>query len=140
MRVALLLALGFLVACTQDIGHVVNIAPSAAGQRAEIERAVSTLNRMLGEPRFLIVEADSGERHDDEIVIREADFDKKGHTERTLYGVIVQIEPDASARTIAHELCHAAGLGHSPEPRNLMYRKEMTGHWSLTDEQLDTLR
>jgi hypothetical protein len=142
----IVVALVALSACSScaplDTGHVVNVAPSAEAQMESIESAVSMLNRAIGEPVFTLRVVDSAERRDNEIVVREADLGSKkvGHTLRTRNGVIVRIKPNATVRTIAHELCHAAGLGHVEPRHNLMHINNQKGHWSLTYEQLDQLR
>jgi hypothetical protein len=57
---------------------------------------------------------------------------------RSRSGVTVEILPRASVMHIAHELMHAAGLPHSPDPGNLMFRAPHA--WGLTEGQLLELR
>jgi hypothetical protein len=60
-----------------------------------------------------------------------------GQTLVTDEGVRITIPAGSSARTIAHELGHAAGLGDVPEMDNLMYHHGRVESWALNAAQVD---
>jgi hypothetical protein len=125
-----------------DNSRIVWVAPSAEPAMDAIGEAIDRLNGMDGRPLFFIGGmAEDGDRIDDRVIIR-AGTPKHGFeatTERFRRGVVITIRPGADARTIAHELVHAAGLGHVDDPENLMYWKT-DGDWLLEEWQLDELR
>lgn len=131
-------------ACGYDVSHTVNIAPSAESHTEDILRAVKDLNLVLGEEAFTARAVDSGERRDDEIVIRGVSElgDDHGHWFANRKGIVLILGPTADTRTVAHELGHAAGLGHHDEPWNLMFPEHKGGDvmWYLTDDQVEALR
>lgn len=118
------------------------MAPSAEAHAEDIDAAVRELNRWVGEELFTLRAVSSGERRDGQIVVRGTDYSgqpRVGHTSRTRDGVVVTLGNHTNVRVVAHELCHAAGLAHSDDPNNLMYKKDRAGAWSLTDEQIEQL-
>lgn len=141
-----LLLVAPLSACA-DTGRVVNVAPSAEHLDPLVQLAVERLNAATGEVTFVSFPVNDGERVDGEVVVRGArdlGIDAKGCTiigltTTTGQGVIIRLLPAAGARTVAHELGHATGLGHSPDPANLMYGPT-NGGWALTPAQLEVIR
>jgi len=128
--------------CAVDTAHSVNVSPSAHDQLPAIVDAVEMLNEMAGSDVYSVRAVGSGDRRDGEIVVRQGDpfSTKRAHTERTRRGVIIVIQANATDLVVAHELGHAAGLGHVAERGNLMYGVSDGIGWSLTERQLDEMR
>jgi hypothetical protein len=134
--------------CALDEGHIVNVSPSAEGQREVIEDAVERMNELAGETIYWVRSADDSDRRNGEIIVRQDSGVRvtedgeivHGKTRRTAKGVIIWIPPKLSVRGFAHELGHAGGLEHVGDKRNLMYKRALPGEWTLTEDQLEDVR
>lgn len=149
VALALLLALFGTPACSTDHSTRINIAPSAAQHAEAIAEAVDWLNAQVGYERFTVAVVDSSERIDGEVIVRGVPAGgiagsrgsrAYGETQNTKRGVIVRLTADADAQTAAHELVHAAGLGHVSDPTNLMGPRNPEREWKLEQWQLDEIR
>jgi len=133
----------FAVACV-DQSTAVNVAPSAQGGMEQIVDAVEHLNAELGAEVYTVKAVDHEHRVDGEIIVRsydvpldDVDTGRRGESQQTTRGVIVRLVDGFSSLAVAHELCHAAGLGHVDSEDNLMHPRAT--QWGLTPAQLDAL-
>jgi hypothetical protein len=134
--------------CGGDLGTHVNVAPSAESKLDDIMEAVDRLNSEIGEDVYALRIVDSEDRIDGEVIVRvteelglnDAHQVRIGNTKKTREGVVVRIDPRATASAIAHELGHAAGLSHVDDRDNLMYFATSSTRWGLSEEQLQHLR
>lgn len=150
MRELLIIFCSILLgACGQtDTSTHVNVAPSAEAKMDDILVAVEKLNEKIGEETYTVHAVDSEERVDGEVILRgstelgesSAHEVRIGNTKKTRDGIVVRIDPRATASAIAHELGHAAGLKHVDDPTNLMYRATAPNRWGLNEDQLELLR
>jgi hypothetical protein len=148
----LLAALLLAGACAPDTSKVINIAPSAHPKLAQAREAAAALNALIGDEGqpFEVVKIKSHELVDDEVVVRmdrgvrvveDGSGTVGGVTKSGRLGIAIYLSESAGVRKIAHELCHAAGLEHHPDPGNLMHERSNNGDaWTLTEEQVDQLR
>lgn len=131
-----------LVGCA-DKSAFLNIAPSAMGHRAAILEAVERLNAKSPDSALVWAqEADDGAKRNGETVIRggEVASGLVAYTFRNRHGVTITLGPDADARAVGHEIGHAMGLKHHPDPGNLMFNDSRATGWELTEEQLEAFR
>ena len=138
---SILAALVLTAACA-DQSTEVNVAPSAQGGMEQVVAAVDYLNASLGAEVYTVTAVDHEHRVDGEIIVRAYDrpLDRDGRraeSQQTTKGVIVRLVHGFTSLAVAHELCHAAGLGHLDREDNLMHPNAT--QWVLTDAQLDAL-
>lgn len=136
------LFLVFAVGCV-DVSTEVNVAPSAHDDVDVIAEAVDFLNEAAGMDVYSVRMVDHEHRVNGEIIVRAVDGPlhpdgRRGTCQQTAKGVIVRLQVGFSALAAAHELGHAAGLGHHSDRRNLMFIGATK--WELTSGQLAALR
>jgi len=141
----LVLLFSFLMVACYDHSTDVNVSPEAEAAMPQILKAVDDLNAAASGPIYTVKAVSSGERVDGEIIIRigktkdTVNGPALGLTHSTRFGVIITLlNTDVTSNTIAHELGHAAGLGHVEDKGNLMYPYEEAKRkqWLLTAGQV----
>lgn len=138
MTKIVMMLFALLTTACYDVSTCVNVAPSAHSLSFRIERAVLKLNLMLGYQLYYIDYVNSERRVNNEIIVRKKLklSDKAvGMCQLTSRGVIVDLLAESQEIHIAHELCHAMGLEHSPLEDNLMYYAPR--FFNLTPNQID---
>jgi hypothetical protein len=145
-RAALALALVFVVSCAPELETSTHlaIAPSAEANTDAILEARDALNAAVGIEVFTVHAVDSEGMREGEAVLGAGECSSPyavACTFHTPHGVAIHLRGKASARTLAHELGHAAGLEHVDDPANLMFPEAPeTDAWTLNAEQLEQLR
>jgi hypothetical protein len=127
---------------TVDTATEIYITPSIKHKTVEIIDSVVGLNRLVGTRVFSVYYTSSNQLRDGQAIIRQVEHlpcDERscfiGYTVRNSQGVLIELLGTANVSAIQHEILHAVGLGHHPDPENIMY--EFVGGWKLTEEQID---
>lgn len=129
-----------------DTSGEIYIAPSAQHYTEEILNAAEALNQQVGAEAYTVTITDSEEWRDEAIVIRGvkelANKRREATSARTYrrgHGILIELSTASNMPfLIAHELTHAAGLKHTKDPDNLLFRAPST--YALTPSQIEEIR
>jgi mannose-6-phosphate isomerase-like protein (cupin superfamily) len=129
------------VGCGRETATTFAVLPSAHHRFDDVWAAADALNDAVapdGAPVFLVaaVERQGGEAATIEQVADRGQPWDGLCSWRRVREPRIRLKPSATVAVIAHEMGHAAGLRHHPDPTNLMHAVS-SGAMTLTTDQIE---